>query len=141
MAGAPEVAAISVAGQQHGMVVLDAVQRHLESRGERGRLRVLLHSLAFGTLRPFVADPIKEADRFFTENVGIHKILVVDDEAAIRDLIAESLKSWENRIVLDVISVEPSPSDGSDVLITISYRAVFDAAPQNLAVALPLGSF
>jgi uncharacterized protein len=59
----------------------------------------------------------------------------------IRDLIAESLKSWENRIVVDGISVEPSPSDGREVLITISYRAVFDAAPQNLAMAMPLGSF
>ena len=41
--------------------VLDAVQRHLDDRGEAGRLRLLLHSLAFGTLRPFVTEPIKEA--------------------------------------------------------------------------------
>jgi enoyl-[acyl-carrier protein] reductase III len=41
--------------------VLEAVQRHLEGRGEMGRLRVLLHSLAFGTLKPFIAEPVKEA--------------------------------------------------------------------------------
>jgi IMP dehydrogenase len=36
------------------------------------------------------ADPIKEADRFFTENVGIHKILVVDDADRLRGLITSS---------------------------------------------------
>ncbi len=41
--------------------VLDSVQKTLDARGEAGRLRVMLHSLAFGTLRPLVADPIKEA--------------------------------------------------------------------------------
>jgi IMP dehydrogenase len=29
--------------------------------------------------RQMAADPIKAADKFFTENVGIHKVLVVDD--------------------------------------------------------------
>jgi enoyl-[acyl-carrier protein] reductase III len=33
----------------------------LEKRGEPGSLRVLLHSLAFGTLKLYVADPMKEA--------------------------------------------------------------------------------
>ena len=33
----------------------------LEERGESGTLRVLLHSLAFGTLKLYVADPMKEA--------------------------------------------------------------------------------
>ncbi len=36
------------------------------------------------------ADPIKEADRFFTENIGIHKILVVDDEDHLRGLVTSS---------------------------------------------------
>ncbi|MBI2517857.1 MAG: IMP dehydrogenase [Opitutae bacterium] len=36
------------------------------------------------------ADPIKEADKFFTENVGIHKILVVDDKDHLRGLITIS---------------------------------------------------
>ncbi len=35
-------------------------------------------------------DPIKEADRFFTENVGIHKILVVDKQDHLRGLITSS---------------------------------------------------
>jgi IMP dehydrogenase len=36
------------------------------------------------------ADPIKEADRFFTENVGIHKILVVDDKDHLCGLVTIS---------------------------------------------------
>jgi enoyl-[acyl-carrier protein] reductase III len=41
--------------------VVAAMERVLAERGEPGRLRVLLHSLAFGTLRPYVADEPKEA--------------------------------------------------------------------------------
>ena len=37
-----------------------------------------------------VGDPIKEADRFFTENIGIHKMLVVDAEDRLRGLITSS---------------------------------------------------
>lgn len=36
------------------------------------------------------SDPIKEADRFFNEHVGIHKILVVDKQDALRGLITSS---------------------------------------------------
>ncbi len=36
------------------------------------------------------ADPIKEADKFFTENVGIHKILVVDAADRLRGLVTSS---------------------------------------------------
>ena len=35
-------------------------------------------------------DPIKEADKFFTENVGIHKILVVDNADHLRGLVTVS---------------------------------------------------
>lgn len=37
------------------------MQRILDARGESGRLRVLLHSLAFGTLKPYLAEPMKDA--------------------------------------------------------------------------------
>jgi len=37
------------------------MERVLEERGESGTVRVLLHSLAFGTLKLYVADPMKEA--------------------------------------------------------------------------------
>jgi NAD(P)-dependent dehydrogenase (short-subunit alcohol dehydrogenase family) len=37
------------------------MQKVLEARGEPGTVRVMLHSLAFGTLKLFIADPMKEA--------------------------------------------------------------------------------
>ncbi|HEY3064682.1 MAG TPA: SDR family oxidoreductase [Methylomirabilota bacterium] len=37
------------------------MQRVLEERNEMGSLRVLLHSLAFGTLKPYITEPMKEA--------------------------------------------------------------------------------
>jgi IMP dehydrogenase len=40
--------------------------------------------------RKIANDPIKAADRFFTENVGIHKILVVDTQDRLRGLITSS---------------------------------------------------
>jgi IMP dehydrogenase len=36
------------------------------------------------------SDPIKAADKFFTENIGIHKILVVDAQDRLRGLITSS---------------------------------------------------
>jgi IMP dehydrogenase len=40
--------------------------------------------------RAVAKDPIKAADRFFTENVGINKMLVVDDAGHLRGLITAS---------------------------------------------------
>ncbi len=40
--------------------------------------------------RAVAKDPIKAADRFFTENVGINKMLVVDDSDHLRGLITAS---------------------------------------------------
>lgn len=40
--------------------------------------------------RALGADPIKEADKFFTEHVGIHKILVVDAQDRLRGLVTSS---------------------------------------------------
>ncbi|MDD3180563.1 MAG: IMP dehydrogenase [Opitutaceae bacterium] len=36
------------------------------------------------------SDPIKEADRFFNANIGIHKVLVVDDNDRLRGLVTSS---------------------------------------------------
>jgi NAD(P)-dependent dehydrogenase (short-subunit alcohol dehydrogenase family) len=67
--------------------VLDAVERELDARGERGRLRVLLHSLAFGTLRPFVvADNPKEA-------------VSKDQMDMTLDVMAHSLVYWTQDVV------------------------------------------
>ncbi|MSU70198.1 MAG: CBS domain-containing protein [Opitutaceae bacterium] len=40
--------------------------------------------------RAVAKDPIKAADRFFTQHVGIHKMLVVDDDDHLRGLVTSS---------------------------------------------------
>ena len=52
---------VNAADPERRAEVLDAVEGQIDARGERGQVRVLLHSLAFGTLRPFIADSPKEA--------------------------------------------------------------------------------
>jgi enoyl-[acyl-carrier protein] reductase III len=52
---------VNAADEEKRAEVLGEMQRVLESRGEMGRLRVFLHSLAFGTLKLYVADPMKDA--------------------------------------------------------------------------------
>lgn len=59
--------------------------------------------------------------------------------ARIRDLVTESLNAWENRILVDAVSVEASTIDARELLINICYRSTFNTEPQILAVAMPLG--
>jgi enoyl-[acyl-carrier protein] reductase III len=66
--------------------VLDAVDQELGARGEQGHLRVLLHSLAFGTLRPLVADNPKEA-------------VTTDQMDMTLDVMAHSLIYWTQDVV------------------------------------------
>ena len=66
--------------------VLDAVGKELESRGEMGQLRVLLHSLAFGTLRLFVADNPRDA-------------VSKDQMDMTLDVMAHSLVYWTQDVV------------------------------------------
>ena len=52
---------VNAADAERRAEVAAEMQKVLEQRGETGGVRVLLHSLAFGTLKLFIADPIKEA--------------------------------------------------------------------------------
>ena len=67
------------------------MQRVLEERGETGGLRVLLHSLAFGTLKPFVADPMKDAvnqaQMDMTLDVMAHSLVYWTQEVVARGLM------------------------------------------------------
>ena len=69
------------------------MQRILEERGELGRLRVLLHSLAFGTLKLYVADPIKEsvtqAQIDMTLDVMAHSLVYWCQEVVGRGLMGQ----------------------------------------------------
>jgi NAD(P)-dependent dehydrogenase (short-subunit alcohol dehydrogenase family) len=52
---------INAADEEKRAEVSAEIERILRERNELGQVRVLLHSLAFGTLKLFVTDPIKEA--------------------------------------------------------------------------------
>ncbi len=73
--------------------VAGEMQRILEGRGELGRLRVLLHSLAFGTLKLYVADPLKEsvtqAQMDMTLDVMAHSLVYWSQEVVGRGLMGE----------------------------------------------------
>ena len=62
------------------------MERVLEERGEAGTLRVLLHSLAFGTLKLYVADPMKEAVNQSQMDMTL-------------DVMAHSLVYWTQEVV------------------------------------------
>ncbi len=69
------------------------MERILQARGELGRLRVLLHSLAFGTLKLYVADPLKEsvtqAQMDMTLDVMAHTLVYWTQEVVGRGLMGE----------------------------------------------------
>jgi NAD(P)-dependent dehydrogenase (short-subunit alcohol dehydrogenase family) len=52
---------INAADEEKRAEVTGEMERILRERDELGQVRVMLHSLAFGTLKPFVADPMKDA--------------------------------------------------------------------------------
>src|SRR5215813_5969065 len=58
---------INAADEEKRAEVSAEMERILRERSELGQVRVLLHSLAFGTLKLFVTDPIKEADAHLAE--------------------------------------------------------------------------
>jgi NAD(P)-dependent dehydrogenase (short-subunit alcohol dehydrogenase family) len=82
---------VNAADPERRTEVLDAVQRTLEARGEAGRLRVLLHSLAFGTLKPYVAESLKDAvsqDQMdMTLDVMAHSLVYWTQDVVVRTLM------------------------------------------------------
>ncbi len=84
---------VNAADPERRTEVLDAVHKHLDARGEAGRLRVLLHSLAFGTLKPFIAESLKEAvskDQMdMTLDVMAHSLVYWTQDVVLRGLMQE----------------------------------------------------
>lgn len=77
---------VNAADPERRTGVLDTVQQAVDVRDDAGRLRVMLHSLAFGTLRPFIAEPIKEA-------------VSKDQMDMTLDVMAHSLVYWAQDVV------------------------------------------
>ena len=70
-----------------------AMDALLADRGETGRLRVLVHSLAFGTLKPFVAhsatDAVTAAQMDMTLDVMAHTLVYWTQDVVSRGLMRE----------------------------------------------------
>ena len=71
--------------------VVAEMERVLADRGDAGALRVLLHSLAFGTLTPYIDDPIKnavtQAQMDMTLDVMAHSLVYWTQEVVGRGLM------------------------------------------------------
>ena len=57
----------------------------------------------------------------------------------IAGVVRKSLAQWEPRVVVDEVTVEPSPSNVAEVHITIFYKLLHTQAPSELGVTLNLG--
>ena len=76
---------------------LDQMEKVLKERGEEGRVKVLLHSLAFGTLKPFVAanpaEAVTKAQMDMTVDVMAHSLVYW-----VQDLVARRLMRDGGRV-------------------------------------------
>jgi NAD(P)-dependent dehydrogenase (short-subunit alcohol dehydrogenase family) len=77
---------VNAADEEKRVEVATEMERVLRERDELGQLRVLLHSLAFGTLKLFVADPAKEAVTRAQMDMTL-------------DVMANSLVYWTQEVV------------------------------------------
>lgn len=76
---------------------LDKIESVLHERGQPSSIKILLHSLAFGTLKPFIApspqEAIKQADMDMTVDVMAHSLVYW-----VQDLVARKLMATGGRI-------------------------------------------
>jgi NAD(P)-dependent dehydrogenase (short-subunit alcohol dehydrogenase family) len=82
---------VNAADAEKRAEVVAEMQQVLEGRGESGQVRVLLHSLAFGTLKLFIADPMKDAvtppQMDMTLDVMAHSLVYWTQELVARGLM------------------------------------------------------
>jgi enoyl-[acyl-carrier protein] reductase III len=83
---------INAADEERRAEAAGAMERLLQERDEIGRLRVMLHSLAFGTLKLFITDPMKDAvtkpQMDMTLDVMGHSLIYWTQEVVGRGLMA-----------------------------------------------------
>jgi enoyl-[acyl-carrier protein] reductase III len=88
---------INAADAAQRQEVLSEVKKRLDERGNGEQVRVLLHSLAFGTLRPFVnaqsGETINAKQMDMTSDVMAHSLVYW-----VQDLVTRELLSNEGRI-------------------------------------------
>ena len=88
---------VNAADEARRREVLDAMEKTLADRGEPGAVRVLHHSLAFGTLKPYIAetpdDALTKAQMEMTVDVMAHSLVYWA-----QDLVARGLMGRGGRI-------------------------------------------
>jgi enoyl-[acyl-carrier-protein] reductase (NADH) len=81
---------MNAADEEKRREALDQMEKVLKERGEEGAVKVLLHSLAFGTLKPFVAanpaEAVTKAQMDMTVDVMAHSLVYW-----VQDLVARRL--------------------------------------------------
>ena len=77
---------VNAADEERRADVAGEMERVLTARGEMGQLRILIHSLAFGTLKLFIAEPMKDA-------------VVKSQMDMTLDVMANSLIYWTQDVV------------------------------------------
>ena len=77
---------VNAADAEKRQEVVDHIEKVLADRGEPGSMKVLLHSLAFGALRPFISENPKEA-------------LTQSQMEMTLDVMANSLVYWTQDVV------------------------------------------
>jgi NAD(P)-dependent dehydrogenase (short-subunit alcohol dehydrogenase family) len=89
---------VNAADEEKRTEVAAGMERVLRDRGELGQLRVLLHSLAFGTLRLFITDPMKDAvsksQMDMTLDVMAHSLVYWTQEIVARGLMGRGGRIW-----------------------------------------------
>ena len=77
---------VNAADEERRGEVMGEMERVLTARGEMGQLRILIHSLAFGTLKLFIAEPMKDA-------------VIKSQMDMTLDVMANSLVYWTQDVV------------------------------------------
>jgi enoyl-[acyl-carrier protein] reductase III len=125
----------NAADQDRRAKVLDGIEAALASSGREHRIHVLMHSLAFGSLLPFIADnpeeAISQAQMEMTSNVMAHSLVYWVQDLVRRDLLGQGSRVFS------------MTSEGSRVVVP-SYGAVSAAKAalesHTRQLALELGS-
>lgn len=77
---------VNAADEERRGETVSEMEKLLSERGEMGQLRILVHSLAFGTLKLFIAEPMKDA-------------VVKSQMDMTLDVMANSLVYWTQDVV------------------------------------------
>jgi NAD(P)-dependent dehydrogenase (short-subunit alcohol dehydrogenase family) len=78
--------------------ILDEIEERFNEMKEKPKINVMVHSLAFGSLRPYISkkpeDAITQAQMVMTLDVMAHTLVYWTQGLVFKDLLAEKAKIW-----------------------------------------------